>query len=133
MIDTRWITYTGLTLLGLVTLGLPAWSTSAAFTFPAQSGPGMMAYRCPQHETPGQTEAPRSEANARAAHAAFEAALKTAAQNDAKAMARLMAANRPSAEIAAQLKVLTAEGEATRKALHDQMQAQFGYRYRGSS
>ena len=128
MIDTRWITYTGLTLLGLVTLGLPAWSTSAAFTFPAQSGPGMMAYRCPQHETPGQTEA-----NARAAHAAFEAALKTAAQNDAKAMARLMAANRPSAEIAAQLKVLNAEGEATRKALHDQMQAQFGCRYRGSS
>ena len=128
MIDTRWITYTGLTLLGLVTLGLPAWSTSAAFTFPAQGGPGTMTYRCPQRDTPAQTEA-----NARAAHAAFEAALKAAAQADAKAMARLMAANRPSAEIAAQLKVLNAEGEATRTALHDQMQAQFGCRYRGSS
>ena len=128
MTDTRWVTYTGFALLGLVIFGLPAWSTSTAFTFPAQSGPGTMTYRCPQRETPAQTET-----NARAAHAAFEAALKKAAQDDAKAMARLMAANRPSAEIAAQLEGLTAEGEATRKALHDQMQTRFGCRYRGSS
>ncbi|HRK42950.1 MAG TPA: hypothetical protein PLH11_07915 [Gemmobacter sp.] len=128
MTDTRWVTYSGVTLLSLVIFGLPAWSTSAVFTFPAQTGHGTMTYRCPQRETPAQTEA-----NARAAHAAFEAALKTAAQDGAKAMARLMASDRPSAEIAARLEALNTEAEATRNLLHDQMQNQFGCQYRGSS
>lgn len=104
---------------------LLAWSLLPAptteFTFPARDGRGTKTYRCTALESPAA-----SEAQARAAHAAFAAALESAAQDQAKAMTALMAAPGPSAEIAAELEALNAASDATRRALHAEVQRQFG-------
>lgn len=108
---------------------LLAWSLlpapTADFTFPSRDGRGSMTYRCAALESPAA-----SEAQARAAHTAFEPMLETAAQDQAKAMAALMTSNRPSAEIAAELEALNAASEGTRNALQTELQSQFGCQYR---
>lgn len=111
---------------------LLAWSLlpspTAEFTFPGRDGSGTMTYRCARLDTPAA-----SEAQARAAHAAFAAALESAAKVQAKAMAALMATPRPSAEVAAELEHLLAVSEVTTRALHAEMQSEFGCQYRGST